>query len=426
MVSKTFVLGNLLIAVGGFSCACSGEGADPPVSDPNTLGETGGTGSTTFGAGGGGGLGSTPPSGSAGSTMYPPLGGGTGGSTMYPPPGGGTGGSTTHPPLGGGGVQTGTGGVQTGTGGVQTGTGGVQTGTGGVQTGTGGVQTGTGGVQTGTGGVQTGTGGVQNGTGGTTVATGHQPAADKLPTVTGTCPDLKTGAATINGTALQLWVGTKPGPMYFYWHATGQTYTEVMQGMPGATAGVTTDGGIVASFSTTNKMGADTGNSVWFTGDFVTADQILACGIQKGLIDTSRIYTAGYSAGGLQACAMVAQRGKYLAAAICYSGGASQIGGTPQDKSNLPPTLLLHGGAGKDMFILDFNAQSHTWETAYVKAGGFAIDCDDGGDHITSAGTRMGFGGRAMPFFKDHPFNTKPEPYSPLPTTWPTYCQIAK
>ncbi len=273
------------------------------------------------------------------------------------------------------------------------------------------------------GGFPAATGGM-SGAGGATTTPGTNPPADKLPTVTGTCPSLTTGPITVNGTAGNIWVGTKPGPMYIYWHATGTTYTEIDQGMPGATSGVATNGGIALSFNTTNNQGTDTGDAVWFTGDFDSSDQVLACGIQKGLVDTSRIYTAGYSAGGLQACAMVATRGKYLAAAICYSGGAAIISGTPQDTSNLPATLLLHGAAGKDTFILDFNAQSQTWANQYTTAGGFAINCDDGGDHITSAFTRMGFGGRAMPFLQAHTWHQTPEPYDPLPSDWPSYCTI--
>jgi hypothetical protein len=246
-----------------------------------------------------------------------------------------------------------------------------------------------------------------------------------LPAAPPSCPDLATGATTINGTALHLWVGSKPGPMYFYWHATGQQYTEVDRGMPGVTQGVGTNGGIVASFDTTNAQKTNTGNNVWYTGDFDTADQILACGIQKGLVDTTRIYTAGYSAGGLQACAMVSQRGAYLAAAICYSGGAAIISGTPVDTSHLPPTLLAHGAQGSDMFILDFNVASHNWENQYKAAGGFSIDCDDGGDHITSAFTRMGLGGHAMEFLAAHPYGVTPEPYAGgLPAGWPAYCHV--
>jgi len=250
---------------------------------------------------------------------------------------------------------------------------------------------------------------------------------DRLPAAKGTCPALKTGMATINGSAVQLWVGSKPGPLYLYWHGTGQHSNEVDSGLPGVTAGVAKNGGIVASFETTNKMGTNTGNAVWYTGDFDSVDQILACGVQANLIDTSRIYTAGYSAGGLQACAMAASHAKYLAAAICYSGGAATIGGKPADTKYLPSVLLAHGGQGKDTFILDFYDASHRWEDAYKAAGGFAIDCDDGSDHIGGFATRAGLMGHGTEFLNAHTYGQKPDAYAGgLPTGWPSYCSLVK
>ena len=77
---------------------------------------------------------------------------------------------------------------------------------------------------------------------------------------------------------------------------------------------ITGEGGVVASFSTSTAMGTDTGDAVWYTGDFAMADQILACAVQQLNIDTRQIYTAGCSAGGLQAGAMVCSRSSYLAA----------------------------------------------------------------------------------------------------------------
>lgn len=105
MTSKPFVFGNLLVALGSLSTACSGAGADSPTGDPSNLGSTGGGGGSTFAAGGGGGLGSLPPpgNGSAGtagaSTLRPP---GAGGGTVIPP--GGAGGSTVISPGGAGGA----------------------------------------------------------------------------------------------------------------------------------------------------------------------------------------------------------------------------------------------------------------------------------------------------------------------------------
>jgi dienelactone hydrolase len=253
----------------------------------------------------------------------------------------------------------------------------------------------------------------------------RRPDASKLPKVNGTCPELKDGTMTLMGTSFELWVGSKPGPMYLYWHATTQHANEVERAFPKATADTKTKGGMVASFETTNSKGTNTGNNVWYTGDFEAADQIVACGIEKGLIDTSRIYTGGYSAGGIQACAMVTTHGAYLAAAICYSGSAAVLRGTPKDKGNLPPVLLPHGAPGSDVLILDMAQQSVAWEADYTAAGGFTIDCMDGGDHIASASTRMGLDGHAMEFLDAHPYGINPMPYAAgLPAGWPSYCKV--
>lgn len=257
---------------------------------------------------------------------------------------------------------------------------------------------------------------------------GEPPPAEWLPKVSEPCPALSEGVATFAGARVRLWIGKRPGPLYFYWHASGTAATEVNKALPGAAGMVASEGGIVAAFETSSRKGTTTGNGVWFTGDFEAADEIVACGVERGLVDPSRIYTAGDSAGGLQACAMITQRSRYLAAGICYSGGAATVSGSPDDASHLPPTLLAHGAKGRDVLLLDFSTASQQWEQAYTRAGGFAIDCDDGGDHMTSAATRLGLDGRAMQFLRDHVYRKKgTDPYAKgLPPGWPSYCTIVR
>ncbi len=257
-----------------------------------------------------------------------------------------------------------------------------------------------------------------------------QPPESKLPKVTGTCPALNSGYATVNGTTVQLSVGSKPGPVLFYWHGTGGSPSEVEQGVPGATSAVRSNGGLVASFGDTNGKGDLTGNAVWYTGDIESADQILACAIQKGIVDTGRIYTAGYSAGGLQAGTMLLQRSQYIAAAIVYSGGPPLGGLVPggtsfSDPSHIPAMIGAHGAQGSDWLVLDFYDGTNLLGDTVKKAGGYAMDCDDGGDHaIAWISTRAGVGGQAMKFFQDHPYNTKPSPYAgAVPAGYPRYCK---
>ena len=113
---------------------------------------------------------------------------------------------------------------------------------------------------------------------------------------------------TVSGQMVQIWAGTKSekaAPILFYWHGTGSSASEATAFMSSQISEITGEGGLVASFTTTTKAGQDTGDAVWYTGDFAMADQILACAVQQLNIDTRQIYTAGCSAGGLQAGAMV-------------------------------------------------------------------------------------------------------------------------
>jgi hypothetical protein len=128
-----------------------------------------------------------------------------------------------------------------------------------------------------------------------------------LPQVKGSCPALKDGNVSLDGATVRLWVGSKPGPLYMYFHGTGTSPGEIDQGIPGATSSVKSEGGIAASWDQSNGRGTTTG-TIWYTGDLEAADQLVACGIEQGLVDTTRIHVAGYSAGGLQTGAFIVER----------------------------------------------------------------------------------------------------------------------
>ncbi len=57
-----------------------------------------------------------------------------------------------------------------------------------------------------------------------------------------------------------------------------------------------------------------------------------------------------------------------------------------------------------------------------AKHGGFAVDCDHGGGHVSAPDDRKIAGWQ---FLKDHPFGVSPEPYANgLPSGFPRYCKI--
>lgn len=218
-----------------------------------------------------------------------------------------------------------------------------------------------------------------------------------------------------------------PGPLLIYYYATGSGPSE-----PTATirapqiAAITAMGGAVVAQNRTTMQGATTGNNVWYTGDAAIADEIVACAIEKQHIDPRRIYVAGYSAGALQTTYMWFARSGYVAAVLTYSGGDVGIDTTAmQDPAHPPRALVTHGAQGLDTYggIVDFYNASHAWETDIKNANGFAIDCDDGGNH-TNYALRTAVAPQALQFFLDHPYGVTPEPYTELPAAFPDYCAI--
>jgi hypothetical protein len=271
---------------------------------------------------------------------------------------------------------------------------------------------------------------------------GSAPAADGgmpsgpvepiLPKAPATCPMLKTGMVSVTSSSrqisVQVWAGTKgstPAPMVVYWHVTGGTSSEAAGGigMPLSVVKEITDaGGVIVSPQNTTNAGNDTGNSVWFTGDFGVADQLVACAFQQYNLDPHRIYTAGGSAGALQAGAMVYQRSNYIAASLPNSGGYATGGRIFQNPKHIPAIMTMHGKKGVDVVIVDFSQQSLFLDGDVAKHGGLAIDCDHGGGHVGAPDDLKLAGWQ---FFKDHPFGVSPEPYANgLPATFPKYCKI--
>ena len=239
------------------------------------------------------------------------------------------------------------------------------------------------------------------------------------------CPQLTTGSVTVLGQSVSIFAGTKgstPAPILFYWHGTGSSAVEAQSEMGTQITEITGEGGLVASFSTSLGTGQDTGDAVWYTDDFKMCDQILACAVQQLNIDLHQVYTAGCSAGGLQAGAMVYARSSYLAAAMPNSGGINFPGAFQFENAHIPALITTHGAMGTDVVIIDFSTASLN-ECMDVKAkGGFAVDCNHGGTHCGAPPNDIA---AQWQFCKDHPFGVSPEPYKGgLPSSFPSYCVI--
>lgn len=256
----------------------------------------------------------------------------------------------------------------------------------------------------------------------------------KLPAATISCPTLSSGTVYFGSSAVRIWKGPegKRGPLLLYWHGTGMSETEAQLGFSGAITDVQQNGGVVASFTSTNLSGYNTGDLVWFTGDFNVADNVVACAYKQGLIDPARIFTSGYSAGGLQCASMTYLRSNYIAGALCMSGGLSTLLAltgplyTLQSKDYVAPVIAAHGASGLDWMVLDFAQCSSDFCADRKNKGGLAVNCNDGGDHVLGTLTRTStMGPIGWKWFRELTYGASPS-YSTLPSYFPSYCTITK
>jgi hypothetical protein len=245
----------------------------------------------------------------------------------------------------------------------------------------------------------------------------------KIPEAKGECQPFKTGDMTFAGSRVRVFAGekkSKTGPLIFYWYATGSSVAEVNQGIPqAAISEITGMGGIITAMYQTTSKGQNTGNGVWYAGDFDVSDQIVACAVKVHDIDTHHIHALGWSAGGLQSGYMAYQRSNYMASVAPYSGGS--LNRMLQDPSNVPSAMLFHGAPGVDVVILDFSQSSDQMGMDIKMKGGFALNCNHGGAHMIPGPPGPA---AAWLFFKAHGYKTKPSPWATMiPTGVPSYCK---
>jgi hypothetical protein len=194
-------------------------------------------------------------------------------------------------------------------------------------------------------------------------------------------------------------------------------------GMDAATSsGVTAQGGVIVSFQNTTGQGNAlcSGDAVFYDGDFMIVDQIVACAVKNYNVDPHKIYVAGCSAGGLTTACMAALRSSYVAAAAPNSGGWVMPFIFQDDHT--PALMTRHGAPGVDVVAVDFSTTSKTADDAFKARGGFVINCNHGGMHCGGSVLAA----QVWEFFQAHPFGVDPEPWKAgLPADFPAdQCKI--
>ena len=347
---KNPILAVLVLGFTAVSASCSGDGSRGNGSGGAQSGSAIGSGGSTA-VGGETGSGGQPGTGGESSTGGRTGSGGTtttGGQT-------GSGGTTA---AGGAAGQTGSGGTTGSGGATATGGGGGRTGSGGT-TGSGGA---TGGVATGgssgSGGIGgTGTGGSANGgtgggTGGAGGTGGTTPAGTAVgSTGCGKTPTLTSGSRTISSRSYMLRIpanydNNHPYPLVFAFHWNGGTMGDIDGG--GSSGYTWSYYGLreQADNSTNSKMifVAPQGNgNGWANSggqDLTLVDDMLKQLEGDLCVDTTRIFSMGFSYGGGMTYELACARAKVFRAAAVYSG--AQLSGC--DGGNDPIAYLgIHG-----------------------------------------------------------------------------------
>lgn len=256
-----------------------------------------------------------------------------------------------------------------------------------------------------------------------------------LPTPGGACPEFNDGYATFHPSGMaprrvRLYMSpaakTKNGPLIFYWHGTSASPEQAIDG-GGYTGGFGPDqlndikdqGGIIAA----PEHDPDAGQWPWFfvgsdsrLDDLRVADEVVACAVKKVGINTSRIHSIGFSAGGLQTTQMSYRRSNYIASVATYSGGYMRPMPN-KDPSNKFAAMIFYGGPG-DFVGMSFQDASNKYHQDLKDAGHFSLICNHNGGHSIPPQH-----GGVWQFFQDHPYGVKNSYPGGLPAGIPDYCQ---
>jgi predicted esterase len=247
----------------------------------------------------------------------------------------------------------------------------------------------------------------------------------KIPEIKGECPTFRNGTVMVaSHGGIQLTVGEagKNGALFFFWHGTYGSASQVSMVPSSVRNEIISSGGIIASFNgpSSSKAGGDcSGTAEHAIADFDAADQIVACAVKNHGIDPRRIYTTGCSAGGLQSGCMAQLRSSYIAAAAPNSGGVV----FPQrwQDTGKPAIFSMHGGPS-DWVIVTFSETSAALNMSAKQHGSFVVNCDHSGGHCAAPSALYQ---AAWQFMKDHPYGAESPWKSGIPSSGiPSYCKI--
>ncbi len=244
----------------------------------------------------------------------------------------------------------------------------------------------------------------------------------------GDCPNLMAGE-----NKLWSWEGNrkvliylphepKGAPLLFLWHGLGDT--------PENFAAAFNAAGIANKYNTIVAVPGSNGKFPGWGFSSKTAalpdgalfDDILTCLDDQYDVDNRRVYSMGFSAGGLWTTWLQMHRSKWLAAVLAFSGGTGEFMNVYETPASYVPTLLTSGGVDDNVAGVAFAETSLDFATHLLADGQYVIHCDHGLGHTVPWGADKW----AVPFLFAHEWGVIPSPYlaNAKDAGFPDYCVI--
>ncbi|HJN76361.1 MAG TPA: hypothetical protein QGF58_20700 [Myxococcota bacterium] len=235
-------------------------------------------------------------------------------------------------------------------------------------------------------------------------------APDPKPYSGGDCPTFDNGtnsfevAGKTREFILKLPDDPTGAPVWFNWHPLGGTASLGIQWQ--GLNSLKNDGWIVVAPEALSSQAVTEWaflDSMDPTSDLTLFDDLIACLDAQYDIDNDRIYTTGFSAGGLWSAYLVLHRSEYLAGSAPLSGGTGQFMSyvTPEHQT---PVLLTWGGESDTYNGLSFDDASLQFQADLEADGHWVGTCVHSSGHsFPNEATDY-----TVQFFDDHIYGDEP------------------
>ncbi len=241
------------------------------------------------------------------------------------------------------------------------------------------------------------------------------------PAYDGQCPTFTTGAQQFesggHSRTVRVYLPSTPvesPAVLFVWHALGANAT-LFANLFSAQKTADERGAIVVVPESCCNPQAE-----WDpVADSQLFDDMMSCLLESHDADPTRVYTTGFSAGGLWSTWLTMHRGDSLAAGVIFSGGVTTWLPYVTPAARVP--VVLVDGGPFDLYggFVNFHTMTAELAEKLTADGHLVIHCVHSGGHVIPPGADAW----GYPFLFAHTFGVD-SPYDELDGTWPSYCEL--